>query len=119
MVIALRKPETQDKYDKHKMTEAFMQKCVLCHASSLQDFRFWKIIKNDFPYDVITDVHHMLVPVRHSIEPDLTDEEREEFREIKNSYLEMHYGGMYENMHGGQTIPAHMHIHLFVFKTSL
>lgn len=68
---------------------------------------------------MIADVHHMLIPMRHVAESELTDDERAEFDEIKNSYLEMHYDGIYENMSKGKTIPAHAHIHLWVFKTSL
>lgn len=118
-VFLLRKPETQEKYDMHKAVGALERGCVLCNEFALQTFQFWRIVKNDFPYDVIANIHHMLIPIRHVVESELTDEERKEFNEIKNSYLAMHYDGIYENMPKGKTIPTHMHLHLFVFKISL
>ena len=82
----------------------------------IQDYDYWVIITNMFPYDVITDTHHLLVPKRFFGTPkEINTVEREELESIKEGLADR-YDGMYENLAHKRTIPAHFHIHLFLWK---
>jgi diadenosine tetraphosphate (Ap4A) HIT family hydrolase len=90
--------------------------CVLCVAESLADFKHWRIIPNRFPYDLVAKEHHMLIPNRHVIEHELTDEERKELLTLKHEHLEK-YDYFIEANDGKKSIPEHFHLHLIVGKS--
>jgi diadenosine tetraphosphate (Ap4A) HIT family hydrolase len=87
--------------------------CVLCSASSLQEFTHWRIVTNKFPYDLIAREHHMLIPKRHVTEHDLTNEEKTEFETIKQHHLGKYDYFIETNQHM-KSIPAHFHLHIIV-----
>src|SRR3990167_824040 len=112
----LRTPEQQAKYDEYIAEGNLDKGCGLCERRSLRDFGRWRIIDNIFPYDRIAKVHHMIIPKRHVKEADLTYEELEELRQIKEEHLQGDYDLIIEATHRTRSIPGHFHIHLVVFK---
>ncbi|OGG41758.1 hypothetical protein A2837_00895 [Candidatus Kaiserbacteria bacterium RIFCSPHIGHO2_01_FULL_46_22] len=104
------------RYDDYKKTAAFLSRCVLCNKSALQDFKYWRITKNDFPYDRIAKVHDMIIPLRHTNEAGLTADETAELLMIKQQYLQ-DYEYIIEAAETRRSIPEHFHLHLIQSKT--
>lgn len=102
-------------YAKHKETGILDRECVLCTIKSIQEFKFWRIIPNSFPYDLIATEHNMLVPIRHTKEDGLTEDEVKELLEIKANDLDK-YDYLIEAGNNKKSIPAHFHIHLVCAK---
>jgi hypothetical protein len=86
--------------------------CVLCTKPAKQQFEFWKVVENDFPYDKIAVVHDMLVPLRHVDERGLSSEETRELDTIKGSFIHPNYEWILEATHKMKSVPAHFHIHM-------
>lgn len=112
----LRSDEMMMRYEEHRRTGALEHSCPLCDADAIQKFAHWKIIPNRFPYDLIAETHHMIVPLRHTAELELTEEEVEEFRKIKYEELQ-EYDILIEATKHTKSIPAHYHLHLITLKT--
>lgn len=91
--------------------------CPLCASVPLKEFTHWKLLENDFPYDRVTVVHHMLLPKRHVSEPELTEEEREEYASLKRGYIAEHYEMLFEGTPKQRSVPEHFHIHVTVLNT--
>jgi hypothetical protein len=111
----LRTQEIQEKYRKH-MELNRGGPCPLCEAKALKEFQYWKIINNEFPYDRIAQVHHMIIPLRHVEEQHLNDEEVDEYLRIKNEYLFAEYECIIEASGTMKSIPEHHHLHLIITK---
>ncbi len=90
--------------------------CKLCEKPPLQAFSHWKIVQNNFPYDKIASVHHMIVPLRHIGETQLSMEEASELFILKHGYLNERYEFILEPVQRRKTIPEHFHLHLIVAK---
>ncbi len=90
--------------------------CPLCHAEALKTFRFWKIVNNNFPYDAIAKIHHMIVPLRHTKERGLNAEELDELLQIKEEVLNSEYDYLIEAALKNRSIPEHFHLHLVISK---
>jgi hypothetical protein len=90
--------------------------CVLCEKESLQEFQYWRIIENMFPYDKVAKAHNMILPKRHIVETELSAEEVKELRDIKEKHLQKEYDFMIEAMPKMKSIPQHFHIHLIEVK---
>lgn len=58
----------------------------------------------------------MIVPIRHVGEAGLTEEELEEYKKIKNSYINENYEYVIEATHKMKTVPAHFHEHLIIVR---
>lgn len=93
------------------------------HYDPLQDtvikeYTHWYIIKNNFPYDNVAEVHDMLVPKR--IFKDLTGASPEELTEYNQIMKELHAEGYYDsfqnNFEKDRSVLRHLHIHLLVWK---
>lgn len=112
----LRTPEGKKKYQEYLNTTDTQNSCPLCNKENLKDFKFWKIIENKFPYDLIAKTHHMLISKRHVPEKELTREELEELNLIKESYAHPTYDWILEPTLKNKTIPNHFHIHLIIGK---
>ena len=80
---SLRTPEMDQKYRDFVAGGGLDHECRLCAPTPLKTFTYWKIIKNNFPYDRIARVHDMLVPIRHTREQELSDAELDELSQIK------------------------------------
>ena len=90
--------------------------CALCDAKPLKTFTLWKLIDNDFPYDLVATTHHMLVPLRHASDSEVTKEEWIEYQQIKQSFVQPEYEYILEATNKRKSIPAHFHVHLLITK---
>ncbi len=86
--------------------------CPLCEKASIIEFESWRIVKNNFPYDLIASVHDMIVPKQHVKEEGLTLEMYQELVSIKNTYLNENYTHIIEALPKIKSIPEHFHLHL-------
>jgi hypothetical protein len=111
-----RTTQTQEAYDEYKVSCTRESVCWICEKSPLQTFSHWKIVENSFPYDRIAALHHMITPVRHVKEGELTTEELEEFAQIKSSVLNHNYEFLLWPTQKYQSVPSHYHVHLLVSK---
>src|SRR3989344_392957 len=107
LMARLRTQESEERYKKLIAAGYLNGACKLCEAPSIKDFEHWRIIRNDFPYDLIARVHDMIVPKRHVQEGDLSEEEKEEYNEIKTSYVEGAYELIIEPTAKFKSIPGH------------
>ena len=92
----------------------FNEGCILCSLEPVQKFRFWKLIVNKYPYDKIAKQHDMLLPLRHTTQAGLTQEELEELSELKYSYINDNYEFLIEATPHKQSVPSHFHLHAIV-----
>ncbi len=94
--------------------------CALCDKEAdgelLENFNLWQLVDNRFPYDTITDTHHMLMPKAHITEEELTPEHLSELRELKQTILNDRYTFIFETLPNAKSIPPHHHLHLIVVK---
>ena len=111
----LRTKEAEEKYNNY-VKENKSDICPLCERESIKVFKYWKVIKNIFPYDKIAEIHHMIVPFRHVTENELSSQELNEFKEIKQKYLYPEYEYLIESSMKKKSIPEHFHIHLIISK---
>lgn len=91
---------------------------VYLQEKPIKDFKHWVILENEFPYDAIASVSHMISPKREVLFDWslLNEDEKKEFEELKGSYIKDNYDVLWENLPSGQTIKSHFHIHLLVLK---
>lgn len=88
----------------------------LDEESILKEFTHWVVIPNKFPYDLIAEDHHLLVPRRTFSElSDATEEEYKELQEIKLT-LGNDYSFLLESLHKQATVARHLHFHLIKLK---
>lgn len=114
-MASFRTKKSEEKYYKHLKNKK--GGCPMCDRSGLKTFKYWKIIKNRFPYDRIAKKHNMLVPIRHVVEDDLNQKELIEFKKIKNSFLkDSDYDYIMEASPKIKSMPTHFHLHLIVLK---
>lgn len=115
-----RSQTTHDKY----ITRPADKKCFICDKTAhtvVKEYKHWVIIENNYPYDELATVHHMLCPKRHmpfTFENEFTKEEAGELWMIR--YMlnkEGLYDSILENFTAGQSHPAHVHYHLLKWKT--
>ncbi len=111
----MRTPEATQKYREH-IAAGGLKECPLCTGEALALFTHWKVMQNAFPYDGIARVHDMLVPLRHSTEGELSEQELKELFDIKHGHLNEQYEYVMEATNKVKSIPAHFHLHLIVTK---
>ena len=111
-----RSEDVAKSYKQHRMSAKFSEGCALCQAASLIEFDHWRVINNDFPYDLIAAEHHMLIPKRHCTEAELDEFESKELIDIKNHERLLNYDYLIEAANRKKSIPLHFHIHLIVGK---
>lgn len=88
----------------------------------IEEFNNWFIMVNDFPYDAVAEINHMIVTKREvSFDwKQLTKSELKEFQVLRDTYLKDNYDVIYENLPSGQTQPGWFHLNLLKLKrTSL
>lgn len=111
----LRTEEARKKYEEYIASRVPSTQCALCAKEPIQAFTHWKIVPNNFPYDRIAEMHNMIVPIRHCVEEELTQEELTEYASIKKSILQ-EYDFLMEATTKVKSIPEHFHIHLLNIK---
>lgn len=111
---SLRKVETELAYRKYQKTPKFPT-CYICTAKAIKTYQNWKVIENEFSYDEVATKNDMIVPMRHTIEENLTEEELREFTKIKEDINDK-YDMILENTHKQKSIPGHFHLHLLQIK---
>ena len=115
-MATLRTQEGEKKYQDYIARGGLENGCALCPKAPLRMFKFWKIVQNDFPYDRIASIHHMVIPIRHAGEAELSTEERDELANIKDAYMNAHYEYFIEAARKNKSIPGHFHLHLIVME---
>ena len=108
-------------------------------APSIEEFNHWRIINNDFPYDNVASVHHMLIPkrefrrefnfclkfhefLRHPIRVITGNSHMETvFEWYERTWLLLdvtsHYDAILLNFPHQQSAPQRLHFHLLIFET--
>lgn len=112
---SFRSNEMIEKYTAYKATGKMDHVCHLCVEKPLRSYKFWKIVPNNFPYDLIAKRHEMIVPIRHADESGLTNEEWSELHEIRYGNLQ-EYDLILEVTRSQKSIPTHFHQHLIDLK---
>lgn len=78
----------------------------------------WAVYENEFPYDMILQVHHLLVPhrdFRHEWE--MNTAEQNELFSLKEVWGETRvYDSIMVNLPHNRTVPDLFHYHLIKFK---
>jgi hypothetical protein len=113
-MITLRTKETEAIYTEYRATQD-MTECALCREikTPIKEFKYWVIVHNRFPYDLLYCKSDMLVTKSHSSKLNL--QELAELEIIKEN-LYPDYDQIVENLGATKTIPPHAHIHLLKFK---
>lgn len=114
----LRTPAVAAKYREYRSEQTTSTICPLCERPAEKSFNYWKIIHNEFPYDLLAKKHDMLVPLRHAAELEINSEEWEEYKIIKRSDMQK-YDYLIEGMEKTKSLPEHFHVHLIVGKELL
>lgn len=95
------------------------EKCFMCNTEEsemviMAEFEHWLIVENQYPYDAIADVHHLLIPRRHVKR--FEELNHQEMREHDIIMLRFEANGAYDcrmnNFPIGQSHPTHYHTHL-------
>lgn len=126
-MATFRTDETQAQYNEYRANPTPSRTgCWICDKEDVSmpqasadaplNYKHWRIVANSFPYDKIAAVHHMITPVRHATEDDVTEEEWAEFAIIKRDVLYKQYEYTMQATPVVQTIPGHYHLHLFNAK---
>lgn len=118
----LREKETMKAYQEHmaKKPEDRSPKGSPFNRTEniIKEFKFWRIVGNDFPYDAVAMTNHMICTKRQTpfLWSELNNDEKKEFYVIKKSYLDQHYDVLYENLASAATKPGWFHLHLLKLK---
>ena len=114
-VYVLRTPQMLGRYRKYKK-ENNSDVSFFFTSPAIKEWKHWRLIKNDFPYDVLARKHHLLTPKRlFAKEGEMTSGERKELTAIKNE-LSGGYDTMLENFSEQRSFKNHYHLHLIVYK---
>lgn len=116
---ALRTPETWARYQnapKRRDGSCFM--CDLDGIVIIKEYQHWVIIENQYPYDTVAEVHHLLVPREHEPRADelsvhCIDESSDIMSELEK---EGYYDCIISNFPVGQSQKQHFHAHLIKWK---
>jgi diadenosine tetraphosphate (Ap4A) HIT family hydrolase len=115
----LRTKDSEERYIEVMQTRTGDEGCLFCTPSRqtvLAEFEHFRIIKNDFPYDEVAEIHHMIYPKRHTLGKDMTEEEKAELQLLKDTYCkEKGYQYILEGI-TRLSIPSHVHFHLLTLK---
>lgn len=89
----------------------------LVDVQTLVDFNYWRIIPNDYPYDIAYKRCHMLIIKRQFVDSwnKLTQEEILEYNYIRYLLLYNEYDQIIENAPSRRSVPNMLHVHLVNF----
>lgn len=110
---SLRSPKMYAKYKAEKKDHN-----VFNTLPSLESFKYWKIVPNEFPYDRIASRHDLLIPRRKIADIfQLSQRETTELRRImKMINKQKRYDAILFPFHWSRTIRTHLHFHLLRIK---
>lgn len=81
----------------------------------VNDYKYWYITENLYPYDKDYSISHLLVPKRHLVFLwDLDKDELDEFLQIKQKLAGFGYDEILENLPSMKT-QSHFHQHLLAY----
>lgn len=112
--MTLRTKKTEEAYNQAKIDGKLTP---LRHLPSIKNFKYWRLVNNDFPHDKETITHHMLVPIR--VVPEFGQITLEEFFELyllENEILAGDYDAFKRNTNRQRSVFDHYHIHCLVYK---
>lgn len=83
-------------------------------VSAIKEWRYWRLIKNDYPGAIAFKQHDMLIIKRAGISErfDLNADEKAEFDQILKEHVYSNYHFWYENVPARRTAPHIYHVHL-------
>ncbi len=113
--MTLRTEHTQRRYDDFR-TRKVAGDCYLCRGETVREYRYWRILENEYPYDRIADTHHIVALKRHAPEHEMTAEERTEYERVRRD-LHTRYDMLFENTVRKKSIPGHHHLHAITLRT--
>lgn len=112
-----RSEAAHQRYETERQNDVTSQHCPLCDAPTIESYIHWIKIENIYPYDAIAIQHDMLITKRHiGYDRELSDEERAELSNLKESTLNETYAMIMEALPKNRSIPGHYHLHLIVPK---
>ena len=87
-------------------------------APTITDFDTFRVIPNQFPYDTIAEVHHLLIPKRQVTTPaEFTLQEHGDIATIISSLTQTQdYDQILYNFPHKQSAPQRFHLHLITLK---
>lgn len=116
--LLLRTEETAERY---KNTIANRDKSLNINyleddeENVIEEYTYWKRMKNEFPYDRYFSKSDMLVLKRPVSEEEMTDEERQEYLKLKVKLSDT-YDSILDHLPKQRSIGGHCHFHLIEFK---
>ncbi len=115
---SLRTPSTDTAYQhiKAKRINEGYNGCPLCEEVTLQEFEHWRLVANEYPYDRIAEIHHMLIPKAHVDQVGVSSLAWQEYAALKETFISENYGYILETTHKNKSVPRHFHVHLIVVK---
>lgn len=119
-MVSLRTREMAQKYREDQLNKKWDSENYSFdwESNHIELFKYWALVPANYPYDLIAEVHHLLVPKR--VFPsyrEVSKEEWEEFMDIKDQ-LKARYDFILENLPSKITIGSHYHLHLIKMKES-
>jgi hypothetical protein len=108
--------ERYQRYQKIHFRKGVCNLCDTIKSPSLKEFKYWRIVKNLFPWDRIALVQDMIIPKRHTVYEKLTVKEKKELDRLKSGYINEKYVVIAEATHRKKSIPDHFHLHLIILK---
>lgn len=95
------------------------KKSTLDGLPLIKKFKYWKLVKNEYPYDRIATRHDMLIPLRDfSSFQEVNPKERAEFFKLWNQFSKKKtYDMLMVAFPFSQTYPSRLHFHLMKTKT--
>jgi hypothetical protein len=112
-VYTMRSAITEGKYVDYCKTAS--DDCPLCDGRKvLRKFWFWEIVENHYPYDLVSDLSHILITKRHRLcwfGRGLATLELY-FRVFPTLRREDFYTICLENLNRQKTVPGHAHWHI-------
>jgi hypothetical protein len=89
---------------------------ALADLPAKKTYKYWKIVRNEFPYDAFFQEHDLLIPKR-----EVGDKEKlYAIEKLELEYilvaLARDYDCFMENTQRKRTVPSHFHMHLLIYK---
>ena len=94
------------------------KKDSIFHLKVVKQYKYWRIVKNEYPYDAIASRHDLLVPERQIKDIFLiTKKEWQELKTLWRSFINnRHYDCILIPLPWSQTFKGRIHFHLIKIK---